>query len=1324
MWEDLYVRRYEAKPGTQESSPASHAEYKNALEELYRSILKYQVTAYEYYSRSSAFRIGLDMIIWDDWETLLDEIREQERVFTVVSAIWRDMKYDEECEAAERRHVASTRRWEAIGSEVEGLRQAVEAAQEDRKRVALLDWLCDVDPSVIYNTAREKHEGATGEWLLYDSKEFWAWQESPGSLLWLHGKAGSGKTILSSSVIEYLRDQYESDPETALAYFYFSFTDTKKQNVPAMLASLVKQLCSRRPDTPQPIKDLARYKERGERPNTPMLEAALTATMRGFSTVHIVIDGLDECPDLNRERKKLLDSLRRIVTTAPDSVHVFCTSRREPDIDAAMSHLLCPPERQAIDLTTYRDQLDQDIGYYIDSTLESDEYSSWPESVKAEVRDKLIEKADGMIQYVSCQFEELRRFSSVALVRKALQDLPVGLDATYDRMLQNLDPNFQPQIISMLKWLCFADRALTLYELAEIFVLRPQEEVILDKSERLFNARDVLKYLGSFVVVFASTHLQNIAAWTSAPPTKWYGAQTVTLAHFSIKEYLTSQRISQGAAAFSFSEVEARFYIAHSCLAYTLDVVCAEGKRMPYRYRQRNPLTDCAATEWIKQLEMLPITFQGWPGEVFDAVQRALRPRSVSLLHITDAHRPGDEEDRDMMFGHGWDASAVEPQPHLLSSWLGSRQLTDMAISTSEYLTQDDLDAALHQAVERGAKGVVELLLDRGADVNGKDGQLQQPILRAVQRRDEDLVRLLVQRGADVNPPSGSTESALKTAARGGQLQTVKFLIEQGADICNADICTVVAATAQTHSPDVLDYLLDHVVDTKCTHSTALHKAIYWGSAFQWPGGTEPPVNLALLLERGFDVNSYGGEKHGYPLHVACRGRSSRFGTVGFLLARGADINAAGGESGTALQVACVDNTDIELVKRLLEQGADVNAQAGKYGTALQAACYLSSNSFVGSKVVRLLLEHGADINAPGGLYGSALHAAAAGGDSAGVVALLVGRGAHVHYRAGKYETVLQAAAVGGDLANLSLLIAHGAEINTEGGQFGTALQAACVPVGFGRFSRNRVPIDDLEAVTARAYDALMGSSRPDSKPGAVHLLIDAGANVHIYGGAFGSAWHAAAVARTQYDEWKELLELLLNQGVDINDARGRPEDAATALHAVLYNLDTSWEASERMDFLLSRGANPNLKAGIFGYPLQAACAAFFVPGRYTDAETRVKDFLERCPDVDVDAPGGLYGSALQAAAYSGQTGTIRLLLEKGADPDLRGGKYRSALNAAVFKAYWDIVEILLEAGARPDCWDLLEPDEEWLEQVRKEDRRGAVERYRKFWEKQMERRR
>ncbi|KAL8372306.1 hypothetical protein RB595_001885 [Gaeumannomyces hyphopodioides] len=407
IWEDLYFRRYESKAGQHELSLPPHTVYKEALEKLYLHILKFQAKAYCYYSKPAAVRLGRDMIRWDEWDGLANEIKDQENALAALHDDWRDKKYDEECEELEKRHQESAYRLQAIGADLTGLRNAIERAREDKERRKLLEWLCDSDHTTMYNAARDLHKSGTGDWLVEDSEEFKTWKESSGSLLWLYGKAGAGKSVLSSSVIKYLKDGYEAEPDIAVAYFFFSFSDSKKQRLAEMLASLVRQLCARRPNTPQPVKSLSEYKNGGGRPDTKTLEAALMATIRGFSAVFVVIDALDECPTLANERTKLLDSLGRVIAAMPGNLHILCTSRPEADIKAAMDPVLSRPLGTAIDLTANQWRHNGDIGLYIDTMLASADYSSWPIDLKAEAKDLLLKKADGMFLYVSRQLEAL-----------------------------------------------------------------------------------------------------------------------------------------------------------------------------------------------------------------------------------------------------------------------------------------------------------------------------------------------------------------------------------------------------------------------------------------------------------------------------------------------------------------------------------------------------------------------------------------------------------------------------------------------------------------------------------------------------------------------------------------------------------------------------------------------------------------------------------------------------------------------------------------------------------------------------------------------------
>ncbi|KAI0100295.1 ankyrin repeat-containing domain protein [Nemania sp. FL0031] len=1326
-WEELYDRRYEELSSQHDLSLHFKTPYRNALEKLYRQILKFQVTSYCYYASSTFSRLGKDMVKWNEWDTLLDEIKEGENEFTKVSGDWRDKEYSIECAATDKRHQEAVRFLQTIETDLSGLRKAVQDAQEEKKRNGFLDWLCTADPSGMYNAARDKHESGTCEWLLRESKEFKTWQESSKSLLWLHGKAGSGKSILSSSVVEYLQEQHRADPGSTFAYFFFSFSDQEKQKVTTMLESLVKQLYASRPDTPKAVEDLGQYKTKGMRPDTKALENALMATARGFSSVSIVIDALDECPALAGERRSLLRSLSRIIEAMPDNFHVFCTSRTEADIKEAISGIMYTPSRAAIDLSNNRMSIERDIGLYIDSEFASIDYNSWPKELKGRAKKLLIEKSDGMFQYIFCQFVILRDLHSSQAIDRALKELPSGLDATYDRMLRSLNTKYQAQILSLLKWLAVSNRDLSLEELTDAFIIRTDPIFSVDIADRLFEPKHCLTLLSSLVVTQETAFHRTL----------------VRLAHFSLREYLTSERITNGPAArFGFPESDAQLHVALSCLIYHL-----HGASMAKADAEDLKLKAYAASGWMSHLGMVP--HEQWPKAITELAIRALTAHSRSLDTIISFSRKKIGYNSR---GIDWSSSEMLMRPQCLTARLGHFKLTEMLLYSSSkinrYLTRWDLDMVLRYAAYGGHTEVVQLILDRSIRPNVNKDTLGNALLAAAYAGRANIVDLLLDNGADINVYHSELGSPLQAAVFEGCPEVVRLLVRRGADVnlppneARSALASAVPWMNELNkSTEILEFLLNSgaiINGQGDIHGTALHQA-----AAHLDLARE---HFYLLIKMGADVNADGG-KYGYPLQAACNRYSDGNAVeIGLLLDKGADVNAQGGVYGNALQAACSNPSDgkhiklmldrgananaqggqygnalqalcyhqyrhrnydmiIGVIAALLERGADINAQGGELGTALQAACSVSSSSI---RIVKFLLENGANPNIQGGKYGNALQAACVGWNR-DVVQLLLDHGVNINALGGQYETALQAAARKKDI--LELLLSRGADINQRGGYYGTALYAAHHNIDAVRLLLDRgAEVNAEGGECGTALQAACNYGHLD----IVRLLIEHGADIHLQGGEFGSAWHATVagihgivIYGFDVKRHDEILQLLLDNGVDVNDTRG--PGGPTALHSAV-----KAKANTKItSFLLSQEAiDVNINPGAYGSPLQSACAV-------KDNDEQVALLLRECLNIDVNASGGTFGSALQAAAHSGQTSSVQLLLERGAHINARGGECRTALNAAVFKGFWDIVELLLEHGAKSDRQQSLELDEEWLARIEKEDGEEAVARYRVFWEKQ-----
>ncbi|MBN1786886.1 MAG: ankyrin repeat domain-containing protein [Sedimentisphaerales bacterium] len=87
--------------------------------------------------------------------------------------------------------------------------------------------------------------------------------------------------------------------------------------------------------------------------------------------------------------------------------------------------------------------------------------------------------------------------------------------------------------------------------------------------------------------------------------------------------------------------------------------------------------------------------------------------------------------------------------------------------------------APLHSAAFAGNADIIKLLLEKGADINGRDDNNLTPLYYA---RDPNTIEFLIKNGAVVNTCDGTGYTPLHHAAGKGEKALVDVLLKNGAD--------------------------------------------------------------------------------------------------------------------------------------------------------------------------------------------------------------------------------------------------------------------------------------------------------------------------------------------------------------------------------------------------------------------------------------------------------------------------------------------------------------------------------------------------------------
>ncbi len=225
------------------------------------------------------------------------------------------------------------------------------------------DWLKPPDVTVNHHAACAKKHFGTGEWFS-QSSSFKAWLTEDNSFLWLHGFAGSGKSVLASTAIQFAFGHRRSDPFIGIAFFYFTFNDDSKQDESAMLRALLMQLSDQVRDGHSDLISL-HDAPNSSIPTLPKLAGCLLQLIEKFHHVYIILDALDEIPP-GSAREQVLDRIQMMRLWSFKGLHLLVTSRDLYDIRISLKLSL----DQEVKMRNAG--IDKDIENFISSRLHED----------------------------------------------------------------------------------------------------------------------------------------------------------------------------------------------------------------------------------------------------------------------------------------------------------------------------------------------------------------------------------------------------------------------------------------------------------------------------------------------------------------------------------------------------------------------------------------------------------------------------------------------------------------------------------------------------------------------------------------------------------------------------------------------------------------------------------------------------------------------------------------------------------------------------------------------------------------------------------------
>lgn len=320
-------------------------------------------------------------------------------------------------------------------------------------------------------------------------------------LIWLHGRPGRGKSVLSSFLVNHLEED-----GALVQNFFFRSGDETKRSPSALLRSLAYQIAVQVPAFRQCLRNVAdggyKIKESDWRATWKQLFVGCLFKLEFLPTLYWIIDGLDESASPQHIFEMLAD-----IDTSCIPIRCLVTSRWSPALITAHDRIKSKISSSTISI----DNDLTDIRVYTTAKLS---YLGWNAAIKRDIMTKILNQSNDNFLWVYLVLEEIKDCHTENNVKERLEELPSGMEDLYMHMEETIRQIRRPadQRLSreLLLWAIFTQRSISIQEISDF--LEPEYGKILNISHTID------RLCGHFIVV--------------------EGQDTMALLHHSTREYL------------------------------------------------------------------------------------------------------------------------------------------------------------------------------------------------------------------------------------------------------------------------------------------------------------------------------------------------------------------------------------------------------------------------------------------------------------------------------------------------------------------------------------------------------------------------------------------------------------------------------------------------------------------------------------------------------------------------------------------------------------------------------------------------------------------